>query len=867
MSGLNDYSGFKLLFGESLIGLVISLGLFNTVLPGILESIGIINELGTFNALKSFSIIYFLLPIFIITNYWFLRGHILYIQEKLEPNQQQHFKNELGKSTETRPWIKFFGLSFIVIELSPVVVYFLDDFFFYGFYTALGSLLLFLLVAVGKLCFTTWTTSQLFHDTPLNKPFPLPTGNLLVKAFRINFLILLFDVLAGIGFVAFVQPWIIYGKFFIVWIGIALSLFFIFSAIIIWRYFFKNQNSSEDAEDKTKFNYPSILVELGIGSVAICVFFIGFPALNLEHRDVTLFGVVLPLVLFTGWFVLRLVGRKDFLKKKIVRNMIIMALVGTLGSLTLKYFLSDTYFKLNNHYYKSRQEAANKIDDTKIFPFFYLDDEANWSCAVTPKHYVDSVKADARSLDVIRQIHRNNHKWKAGLINSVEIKGLSINLDSLKRNYNVKEIYYPKYTGKSGSIIIDDQSAIDTIYQVVFKHINDLTEKYFYPVNNVEDIVKKFPDLKDYYHPINYYSEVVGFYSKQEKKAGEVVDHLQEIKRLLMLSDFSHFKTNEMYRDWLGDLSKEKAKEIIDKRIRGSDNKVHLLEPSVFSIIDAEREAELQDFLFVKKKSREQDYTFLKELMLKQLKALPDWPGFLQAGSLKTDELDEMSKFFMKKIEKQIEKVKADYDTIIELKDRTFMIDKNVVNLNNIDFLITYHKHFHQLKRLQYNERFKNAQVIFQTYLSDVQRVGVYLFMVLIFILSVSLYFNGRDLKEVQNRTGEKNLPIDIPSHSLVVALLSIIILVIPLTSPIRAENINPEKPYWMMNVKNWFTPKLIESVVEPSKKEEPMILKESKASEVFVDLSGVEKLLEDIKQSNDGVNEKLKPVYEYYEK
>lgn len=107
------------------------------------------------------------------------------------------------------------------------------------------------------------------------------------------------------------------------------------------------------------------------------------------------------------------------------------------------------------------------------------------------------------------------------------------------------------------------------------------------------------------------------------------------------------------------------------------------------------------------------------------------------------------------------------------------------------------------IKSKHYLERYKRAQIIFKAYLLDSQRPGLFLLFFSLSVLGL-LYWIHKDSKPTQ-QPQEKEAPDELPGGFLNIAVVVLLVITVHIARPIKAENINPEKPYWMMDLNNWY--------------------------------------------------------------
>ena len=113
-------------------------------------------------------------------------------------------------------------------------------------------------------------------------------------------------------------------------------------------------------------------------------------------------------------------------------------------------------------------------------------------------------------------------------------------------------------------------------------------------------------------------------------------------------------------------------------------------------------------------------------------------------------------------------------------------------------------KYLASLKAQQYQERFQRAQVIFRSYLVDSQRIGLFAFLFTILVI-IMLYWLHK-VNDKSNCDGfEKCSEEELPGGFLNISLIVMVVLIVHIARPIEPENINPENPYWMMDIANWY--------------------------------------------------------------
>ncbi len=134
--------------------------------------------------------------------------------------------------------------------------------------------------------------------------------------------------------------------------------------------------------------------------------------------------------------------------------------------------------------------------------------------------------------------------------------------------------------------------------------------------------------------------------------------------------------------------------------------------------------------------------------------------------------------------------------------------------------VVKFHKLYFELIEVEYIKVYEGAQKVFRSYLIDSQRIGIWTFLTAVLTLGLAAYFNNKanrlliPVTEDQQRLKEE-WPLDTPKNSLLILTIAIIILVVPLLKPIEPQNIDPEKPYWMVSLQNWHTPSFVKALTD----------------------------------------------------
>ena len=124
------------------------------------------------------------------------------------------------------------------------------------------------------------------------------------------------------------------------------------------------------------------------------------------------------------------------------------------------------------------------------------------------------------------------------------------------------------------------------------------------------------------------------------------------------------------------------------------------------------------------------------------------------------------------------------------------------------------------IKQEQFYDRIRSAQIIYQSYLYDYQRIGVFLFLLQLVVLGFAWYKVKEDyyvLAQEDNTIDPKSKADD---HEIAIAFVVVLALLFPLLREIKAENIDPQKKFWMLNLSNWYAPGFILPELPPLEKE-----------------------------------------------
>ena len=649
---------------DAIIGVIIGWGGFSTLFPDLLETIGSLADLGNFFALKIFSIIFFLSIIILIGLFWWLLGMKNYLNRIL-PYQSTTIKY---KTT--------IGILFLLFKILPIALFIGKTNFEFSNNNWLIWYYLFIAISQILVVYSLTTIRDL---------------NLL----KVNSLVFSLDIALGISLIAFIEPWIIYKTSFFITSVVAGSIYIIFISVL----FLKDYNKKFFLH----FAYLAIITSSLFAFV---------PAVNYS-----VFIGIIPVTLITI-LIITVYKIKNDLNNI---NHIIKITTLSISSILIILFFSVFLESININYFKNRLKASKDISSIKILPFAIMYDNDinnNYTCLNTD------------TIAIAKHIADNNYVWSyrnktksVNWIDTINNKGTEvaiINWKGLSKEKNIRKKYYAKYWNiKENSLqynnIIKNQDNLNSFYNMVYHYIEDsIAKKYFEKFNKSND--EKLVFLKDYLHPINYYSKTLETYKAQENICKKLAEYNNNI---ITYTKLYNTDTQQVYLSSIDTLI---------EKINKKNTKVSELFNVIFFTGKDSFKTNNRKIVFVKQKSSEYK-TFFKHLIL--------------------------------------------------------------------------------LKTKQYNKRFKKAQNIFHVYLRDAQRIGIFilLYSILIFILLIVLTKN--DTSYIKNKSTDRM------NSFINITLLILIIILMHSARTIKPENINPKEPRWMMNIKNWHQPTILDNLID----------------------------------------------------
>lgn len=184
-------------------------------------------------------------------------------------------------------------------------------------------------------------------------------------------------------------------------------------------------------------------------------------------------------------------------------------------------------------------------------------------------------------------------------------------------------------------------------------------------------------------------------------------------------------------------------------------------------------------------------------------------------------------------------------------------------------------EYFKNMKQEEFFDRIRSAQVIYQSYLFDYQRIGVFLFLLQLVVLGFTWYRINQDFvppkKESSQPEQTSNTIPEAKSeektqkaedHAVAVAFIVVLALLFPLMREIKAQNIDPQKKFWMLNLSNWYMPGFVLPELPPLEKLEEEKKKEDEKTGSYPQFENSTLYFNDVRLDSNYeslINDKLK--------
>lgn len=797
------------LLKEILIALVIGLGGFTSLLPNILEGVGTIKRMTPYEAMLFFAMVYFLILLFILIAYWGIRGWKLYIIEKMIyiSRKSDLFQIEKDTIAHNRTYFSYY---FTIAKIVPLIVFLKGEWIFNSRIAICALIIFFLLLSCGQLCHVLAKSKRYIENYKIkpNKDFDLDKlsqikSELHLKSVYFNTKVFVLDFFILLGFVMFSCPWLIYMDYLVHFIVAVFFLYVILFILILFRFHNRNKIEVSDKDLHYLIFYFIIL--------AFCC--VSYPAVNLTKVKgliwVLSFIFVVAYIIYIAY--LAFLRKNETIKSKVFINFLAVAVLnGFLWYVSCE--LNSTTADLNKDYYEGRWKATLSVSNEKYDPFFKFSIDS--SCRAS----VDYFEKNNLRFVITGKVDTSN-------------KQLSLYYDNLYLNYlldhNLRKTYFGNYV-LQGTGRINDLDTLSKFYGDLYKHINESL------IVSLKEDSRKINDndtlrsvFNDYSHPVNYYSALLKKYQGQLKLSSEAVSLINEIHRLIILKELRRLNQYAFQKSNLPTnaeaVLKSETKEGLRYPYRNNDKRAFV------DAISKSTELEFRTNRLFKKQGKNRI-----ELLNEEYKNVRDWDSlFAMDSKMLKSAIDKFQKpnndVLNRKIKMRHDTLSDKLKKIIEFHDNYNELTIDLINNRDlIEEWVNFFQNFHQHKIVQYNIRFERAQIMYQSYLIDLQRTGLYLFLVQLMALIFLAVLNFYDNRNLNIRYSKKyanydnHLAQDSPIYSLTVAIFIAFILLLPLARPIRPDNINPEEPFWMMHITNWYTPRLVKNVLNPNEPERP---------------------------------------------
>ncbi|MCU0399590.1 MAG: hypothetical protein MUE75_01070 [Algoriphagus sp.] len=183
-------------------------------------------------------------------------------------------------------------------------------------------------------------------------------------------------------------------------------------------------------------------------------------------------------------------------------------------------------------------------------------------------------------------------------------------------------------------------------------------------------------------------------------------------------------------------------------------------------------------------------------------------------------------------------------------------------------------EYFKNMKQEEFFDRIRSAQVIYQSYLYDYQRIGVFLFLLQLVVLGFTWYRIKQDFvppkKESSQHEQTSNIIPEAKSeektqkaedHAVAVAFIVVLALLFPLMREIKAQNIDPQKKFWMLNLSNWYMPGFVLPELPPLEKLEEEKKKEEEKTESYPQFENFTLYYNDVRLDSNSYHDSLTKI------
>ncbi len=785
-------------FTQALLGVMIGWGGFSTLFPNLIEGLSGFVQLGNSKALRVFSMVFFIAPIYFFILYWWIRGRRLYI------------RHVTGKKVADSIKYTYWGIGFFLANCVPIVAFLVREFYVDTIVLGVDVIIV---ISTGLTIAQFWVITYLKPDGKIS--FSKTEDPRVIMA---NFLVFTLQFAIGVTLAFFIEPWMLYKDqiFYLI-----LGSFAIYVLIGGWVYFATRMNKQEQINYRylwissfglffVLLNLPFVAREV-LGDVkvgALPAFLLPLLLLLIpSHLTRTMlaekkvrirlgimalllatmaFGAAVyskPLSIFDWWVVgtvsaqiadisIATLGILTFILLIIVvqqkwaklsdptlssKRLITIVGTGAVAIILQLTVFDRLLYKSNLNYLQSRFESHELISSNKIMPFVFMADDEKAS--KVKQHLVSKSENTGNDWSLVRDseladfIYENNHHLAAVMKN--------------RASDTAKVLFEPR--GRP-------QLQIDL--REIVKEMPDASVRYFYFKTYIDRLEQE---------------DTIHFRSQGSDRLDRAIESLGREKALS-----KHFASQKSISDFYH---------------------VHYdyIENYVIKALDNEDHEDYSLYFHpINYYTRTLNHYHDEFTQAQKMDELYNRHAIVAGMSLDTtlNIVNDLQQDIMQRLAGLVEY--SDKVESIEIPDTENTIFSLKHPLNKRLWHSQEEKedpmfeHLVELKGAQYIERYERAQTIFASFLLDIQRPGVFLFIFSLVVFGM-LNWIHKDVpapKKEEDESSEKSkktAPDELPGGFLNIAVIVVLVLCIHIARPIQKESINPQKPYWMMDLNNWY--------------------------------------------------------------
>lgn len=487
---------------------LISLGGFSTLFPNLIESVANGLQMETFKTLRSFTLVYTVLPIAFFTTFWFLKGSRLLQQERLSFSKQYSVR-----SHTVFQWL------IIILKFSPVFLFVTTDFHSVNKIFLSGIALFGLIIIFVQRKYYHWVIYNNQYRNILKFKIGLSSKfrQSIDSLEKYDSVIYTMDSLYILGLIVCFRPWFIYnsGMFYV----FVLYLFIAGLVSISSWWNLKRKVLRDGLSVGTSFKIRQSIYILVI--LNITLFLIGF--INYPTKLEIIVALICVVLLWITLSYATFRFRPHLLAKRFnhfLSLVVILLLTGAIlffGQFNVKEGYQNSIRKT---FIKNRVKAKNELKKQDL---------------IFPKS-----KKCIPSTDIYNFPKNSEFKLSTSCQNDVK--------DSLYL------VYYKKYQTSDTTNSITDVGTLNGVFNYIEKSI--LKERF----DHNKELVTLNPR---YAHPLNFYTWYIEKFNKKKQSAIEMEKRVEELIRLKTVrndsADFLKVKKDSSFNnftitdDWLNE--------------------------------------------------------------------------------------------------------------------------------------------------------------------------------------------------------------------------------------------------------------------------------------------------------------------------